>query len=89
MYDKAPQEFSKKIDAIAAIKVLDEGFDVPMCDEAYFTASSSSERQWVQRRGRILRKSDNKDSATESIEINLSEDKPTTKVQSDENISDE
>ena len=54
---------SKKINAIAAIKVLDEGFDVPMCDEAYFTASSSSERQWVQRRGRILRKSDNKDIA--------------------------
>lgn len=54
---------SKQIHAIAAIKVLDEGFDVPMCDEAYFTASSSSERQWVQRRGRILRKSDNKDSA--------------------------
>jgi len=54
---------SKKINAIAAIKVLDEGFDVPMCDEAYFTASSSSERQWVQRRGRILRKSDNKEIA--------------------------
>jgi len=53
----------KQINAIAAIKVLDEGFDVPMCDEAYFTASSSSERQWVQRRGRILRKSDNKKSA--------------------------
>ena len=58
------QTFKKKqIDAIAAIKVLDEGFDVPMCNEAYFTASSSSERQWVQRRGRILRISDNKDSA--------------------------
>jgi len=54
---------NKQIDAIAAIKVLDEGFDVPMCNEAYFTASSSSERQWVQRRGRILRKSDNKESA--------------------------
>ena len=54
---------NKQIDAIASIKVLDEGFDVPMCDEAYFTASSSSERQWVQRRGRILRKSDNKKSA--------------------------
>ena len=54
---------NKTINAIAAIKVLDEGFDVPMCDEAYFTASSSSERQWVQRRGRILRKSDNKEIA--------------------------
>ena len=44
------------IDAIAAIKVLDEGFDVPMCQEAFITASSRSERQFVQRRGRILRK---------------------------------
>ena len=54
----------KHIDAIAAIKVLDEGFDVPMCNEAYFTASSTSERQWVQRRGRILRTSDNKEQQT-------------------------
>jgi|LWDU01.1.fsa_nt_gi superfamily II DNA or RNA helicase len=53
----------KSIHAIAAIKVLDEGFDVPMCDEAFITASSNSERQWVQRRGRILRISDNKESA--------------------------
>jgi superfamily II DNA/RNA helicase len=53
----------KSIHAIAAIKVLDEGFDVPMCDEAFITASSNSERQWVQRRGRILRTSDNKESA--------------------------
>ena len=54
----------KKIDAIAAIKVLDEGFDIPMCDEAYITASSTNERQWIQRRGRILRKSKDKEVAT-------------------------
>ena len=54
---------NEKIHAIAAIKVLDEGFDIPKCNEAYITASSSSERQWVQRRGRILRKADNKDKA--------------------------
>ena len=47
---------SGSIDAMAAIKVLDEGFDVPMCKEAYITASSRNERQFVQRRGRILRK---------------------------------
>jgi superfamily II DNA or RNA helicase len=52
-----------QIDAIAAIKVLDEGFDIPMCDEAYITASSTNERQWVQRRGRILRKSKGKEIA--------------------------
>ena len=51
------------IDAIAAIKVLDEGFDVPMCREAYITASSRNERQFIQRRGRILRKADGKKEA--------------------------
>jgi superfamily II DNA or RNA helicase len=35
-----------------------------MCDEAYITASTSNERQWVQRRGRILRKSKGKEFAT-------------------------
>jgi len=53
----------ESIDAIAAIKVLDEGFDVPMCREAYITASSRNERQFIQRRGRILRKSDGKNEA--------------------------
>jgi superfamily II DNA or RNA helicase len=57
--------FQKKgIDAIAAIKILDEGFDVPMCREAFITASSRNERQFIQRRGRILRKAKGK---TESI----------------------
>lgn len=51
------------IDAIAAIRVLDEGFDVPMCREAYITASSRNERQFIQRRGRILRKSPGKKEA--------------------------
>lgn len=55
---------NEHIHAIAAIKVLDEGFDIPKCNEAYITASSSSERQWVQRRGRILRIAKYKDSAT-------------------------
>jgi superfamily II DNA or RNA helicase len=54
---------TKNIDAIAAIKVLDEGFDVPMCKEAYITASSRNERQFIQRRGRILRKSPGKKEA--------------------------
>ena len=51
------------IDAIAAIKVLDEGFDVPMCREAFITASSRNERQFIQRRGRILRTAEGKTEA--------------------------
>ena len=54
---------SGSIDAMAAIKVLDEGFDVPMCKEAFITASSRNERQFVQRRGRILRRSEGKKEA--------------------------
>ena len=45
------------------LKKLDEGFDIPMCNEAYITASSSNERQWIQRRGRILRTAKGKTSA--------------------------
>lgn len=45
------------IDAILAIKVLDEGFDLPSCERAYLLASSKNERQFIQRRGRVLRHS--------------------------------
>jgi superfamily II DNA or RNA helicase len=43
------------IDAIAAIRVLDEGFDIPGCRAAFLLASSNSQRQYIQRRGRVLR----------------------------------
>ena len=51
----------KIIDAIVAIRVLDEGFDIPACRQAYLMASSRNERQFIQRRGRILRKSPGKE----------------------------
>jgi len=54
---------SKSIDAVVSIKVLDEGIDVPACQRAYLLASQSSDRQGIQRRGRVLRKSENKDVA--------------------------
>ncbi|MBX3650510.1 MAG: DEAD/DEAH box helicase family protein [Burkholderiales bacterium] len=52
------------IDAITAIRVLDEGFDVPGCRTAYIMASSNSYRQYVQRRGRVLRQAPGKSHAT-------------------------
>ena len=52
------------IDAIVAIRVLDEGFDMPQCQSAFLLASSRNERQFIQRRGRILRTSPGKQSAT-------------------------
>lgn len=50
-------------DALVAIRCLDEGIDVPACRTAYLLASSKNPRQFVQRRGRILRKSEGKDYA--------------------------
>lgn len=52
------------IDAIASIRVLDEGIDIPDCRQAFILASQRSERQGIQRRGRILRKSEGKTTAS-------------------------
>ena len=52
-----------EIDAIASIRVLDEGIDIPDCRQAYILASQRSERQGIQRRGRILRISSGKEIA--------------------------
>jgi superfamily II DNA or RNA helicase len=45
----------KSIDAIASIRILDEGIDVPNCSQAFILASQRSDRQGIQRRGRLLR----------------------------------
>ena len=43
-------------DGLLAIRVLDEGIDIPEIKNAYIVASSTNRRQFVQRRGRVLRK---------------------------------
>ncbi len=43
------------IQVLLAKKVLDEGVDIPTIREAFIIASSTVEREWVQRRGRVLR----------------------------------
>ena len=48
------------IQAVVAVKCLDEGIDVPQVHQAILLASSTSEREFVQRRGRILRKAKGK-----------------------------
>lgn len=55
---------SGRLDALVAIKCLDEGVDVPETDLAIILASDASERQFVQRRGRVLRASAGKAFAT-------------------------
>lgn len=45
-----------KLSTIAAIKCLDEGVNIPSIERAFILASSKDEKQYIQRRGRILRK---------------------------------
>jgi superfamily II DNA or RNA helicase len=45
------------IDILTSKKVLDEGFNIPPIQLAYFLASSGVVRTWVQRLGRVLRQS--------------------------------
>lgn len=51
------------VEALVAIRCLDEGVDVPATKTAYVLASSSNPRQFIQRRGRILRPHPDKDHA--------------------------
>lgn len=44
------------LQALVAIKCLDEGVDVPATQNAYILASSTNPREFIQRRGRVLRK---------------------------------
>jgi DNA phosphorothioation system restriction enzyme len=52
------------IQALVAMKCLDEGVDVPSTRTAYILASSSNPREFIQRRGRVLRRAPHKESAT-------------------------
>ncbi len=54
----------KRIAAVVAIKCLDEGVDVPEVAQAILLSSSTSEREFIQRRGRILRRAPGKDRAS-------------------------
>lgn len=49
------------LQALVAMKCLDEGVDIPSTRTAYFLASSSNPREFIQRRGRILRKAPGKE----------------------------
>lgn len=50
--------------ALVAMKCLDEGVDVPATKTAFILASSSNPREFIQRRGRILRTHPHKRRAT-------------------------
>lgn len=49
---------SRDTNAVVAIRCLDEGIDIPDVRIGFLLASSTNPRQFVQRRGRLLRRSD-------------------------------
>ncbi|MDR6299909.1 DEAD/DEAH box helicase family protein [Mesonia maritima] len=49
-----------KIEILMAMKMLDEGVDVPRAEIGIFASSTGNPRQFIQRRGRLLRKHTNK-----------------------------
>ena len=54
---------SGHLQALVAMRCLDEGVDVPSTQTAYILASSSNPKEFIQRRGRILRQSPGKEHA--------------------------
>jgi superfamily II DNA or RNA helicase/HKD family nuclease len=58
-YDKTKhiiQSFQQgEIQVLTAKRVLDEGVNIPQICQAFILASTTVERQWIQRRGRLLR----------------------------------
>lgn len=49
-----------KLQAIVAIKCLDEGVNIPGIRTAFILASTTNPKEYIQRRGRVLRKAANK-----------------------------
>ena len=47
---------SGQLHVLTAKRVLDEGVNIPQIRKAFILASTTVERQWTQRRGRLLRK---------------------------------
>ena len=60
--------------ALVAIKCLDEGVDVPSADKVIIMSSSTNPMEYVQRRGRVLRKYEGKEVATIFDMVVLPED---------------
>lgn len=51
-------------ESLVSIKILDEGIDIPATKRAVLMSNTGNPRQYIQRRGRVLRHSQNKEKAT-------------------------
>lgn len=58
--EQALAEFKRSGGIVLAIRCLDEGVDIPRIDHALILASSTTRREFIQRRGRALRQADRK-----------------------------
>lgn len=63
--EKLRKQFENgELQGLVAIRCLDEGIDIPAIKNAVILASSQNPRQFIQRRGRILRPHSSKERAT-------------------------
>lgn len=62
--DATMEAFRRRHGVMVAIRCLDEGVDIPEVSHAVILASSRNPREFIQRRGRVLRKSEGKFVAT-------------------------
>lgn len=66
--EDAPQTLQNfangEIDVLLSMKCLDEGVDIPRAQNAIFLSSTGNPRQFIQRRGRVLRHHKDKEKAT-------------------------
>lgn len=82
--DETLRYFSKNGGVLVSIKCLDEGVDIPSTTHALILASSQNPREFIQRRGRILRKAPGKLFAHlyDAITVPVVEDDETSKTMS-------
>jgi superfamily II DNA or RNA helicase len=59
-HERVMNHFRNSGGVLVAIRCLDEGVDIPLINKAIIVSSSQSQREFVQRRGRVLRPAPNK-----------------------------
>lgn len=55
--------YGDELQALVAIKCLDEGVNIPRIQTAFILASTTNPKEYIQRRGRVLRKAEGKEYA--------------------------
>lgn len=79
-HSQAIQFLSNTGGVMLAVKCLDEGVDLPRVNKAIIMASSTNPREYIQRRGRVLRRHPEKTSAQiyDILTFRAHDDAPTT-----------